>query len=136
MIGILLVTHGNLGAELKSAAEYVIGKQEKIAAVGVFDSDTPLEKEAEIKEALEKVRGDKGTVILTDMCGGTPSNLALKVKEKEVEILVGVNLPMLLKLIQRRDMSLSKAVSRAVKAGGKYIGRISKFRKEKCKKKC
>jgi PTS system mannose-specific IIA component len=123
MIGIVLVTHGALAQEFKSALEHVVGPQEQVETVCIGpDDDMEVRREDIIKAVKAAGTGD-GVVILTDMFGGTPSNLAISVmKSVEAEVIAGVNLPMLVKLARvRSDKDIKSAVSIAAEAGRKYI---------------
>lgn len=123
MLGVVLVTHGNLAAEFIAATEHVVGPQDQMLAICIHaDSDMEKMRAAILKAAKEVNTGD-GVVLLTDMFGGTPSNLAISVMEQEkVEVIAGVNLPMLIKLVSlRKTEPLSEAVLRAQEAGRKYI---------------
>ncbi len=108
MIGIVLVTHGNLASEFVAALEHVVGKQTGVAAICIGAEDDMEQRRKEILETVAKVDQGKGVVLLTDMFGGTPSNLAISVLDKaNVEVIAGVNLPMLIKLASvRGSMSL------------------------------
>ena len=120
MIGILLVTHGKIAAELAEAACRITGESEGIAAVGLdWESGADAARDR-IEEGLSRVRSDAGVLVLTDMFGGTPSNLAFPfLKEGSVEIVTGVNLPMLLRsLATRREESLA-SLARAVRERGR-----------------
>ena len=123
MIGLVLVTHGNLALEFISAMQHVVGKQEQVAAVCIGPEDDMEMRRAEILQKAEEVNKGEGTIVLTDMFGGTPSNLAISIMEKaKVEIIAGINLPMLIKLCSlRKDKSLKDAVAGAQDAGKKYI---------------
>ena len=123
MIGLVLVTHGNLALEFISAMQHVVGKQEQVAAVCIGPEDDMEMRRAEILQKAEDVNKGEGTIVLTDMFGGTPSNLAISIMEKaKVEIIAGINLPMLIKLCSlRKDKSLKDAVAGAQDAGKKYI---------------
>ena len=123
MIGLVLVTHGNLALEFISAMQHVVGKQEQVAAVCTGPEDDMEMRRAEILQKAEEVNKGEGTIVLTDMFGGTPSNLAISSMEKaKVEIIAGINLPMLIKLCSlRKDKSLKDAVAGAQDAGKKYI---------------
>jgi len=129
MIGIVLVTHGRLAAEFLAALEHVVGPQEQVAAVCI-DADDDMEKRrAEILERAAEVDAGDGVVLLTDMFGGTPSNLAISVLERaNVEVIAGVNLPLLIKLATiRRETPLAQAVLQAQEAGRKYINVASQL---------
>lgn len=123
MIGLVLVTHGNLALEFISAMQHVVGKQEQVEAVCIGPEDDMEMRRAEILEKAENVNTGDGAIVLTDMFGGTPSNLAISIMEKaKVEIIAGINLPMLIKLCSlRKDKSLKEAVAGAQDAGKKYI---------------
>ncbi len=123
MIGLVLVTHGNLALEFISAMQHVVGRQEQVEAVCIGPEDDMEVRRAEILKKVESVNKGDGTIVLTDMFGGTPSNLALSIMEKaKVEIIAGINLPMLIKLCSlRKDKSLKESVTGAQEAGKKYI---------------
>ncbi|MDJ0931029.1 PTS sugar transporter subunit IIA [Breoghania sp.] len=123
MIGLVLVTHGRLAEEFKLALEHVVGPQERVATISIGPDDDMEQRRQDILAAVERVNEGAGVVLLTDMFGGTPSNLAISVMEgKNVEVVAGVNLPMLIKLASvRADGSLADAVEQARKAGRKYI---------------
>ena len=123
MIGLVLVTHGNLAREFVAAMEHVVGKQPQIHAVSIGPDDDMEQRRAEILAAAAEVDSGDGTIVLTDMFGGTPSNLAISIMDRaKVEVLAGVNLPMLIKLASvRRSEPLASAVAQARDAGRKYI---------------
>ncbi|MEZ5896684.1 MAG: PTS sugar transporter subunit IIA [Parvularculaceae bacterium] len=123
MIGLVIVTHGRLAEEFVAAAEHVVGPQEKIQAVSIGPDDDMEKRRGDILEAAQSVDDGDGVIILTDMFGGTPSNLAISVMEKaNAEVIAGVNLPMLIKLASiRADKPLAEAVAAAHDAGRKYI---------------
>src|SRR5271165_2578736 len=123
MIGIVLVTHGRLAIEFRAALEHVVGPQEQIETVTIGPDDNVEQRRRDIIEAVKKVDAGDGVVILTDMFGGTPSNLAISVMSRpKVEVLAGINLPMLVKLAKvRDDCPLPEAVAFAQEAGRKYI---------------
>lgn len=123
MIGLVLVTHGNLALEFISAMQHVVGKQEQVEAVCIGPEDDMEMRREEILKKAEGVNGGEGTIVLTDMFGGTPSNLAISIMDRaKVEIIAGINLPMLIKLASlRKDKSLKDAVEGAQEAGKKYI---------------
>ena len=123
MIGMILVTHGRLAEELIAALEHVVGPQDSIAAICIGpDDDMEQHRQKIIEQTRETDDGD-GVVLLTDMFGGTPSNLAISVMDKvNVEVIAGVNLPMLIKLTSVRDsLPLAEAVASAQESGRKYI---------------
>ena len=123
MIGIVLVTHGNLAREFLAAMEHVVGKQEQARAISIGPDDDMEQRRADILAAAAEVDTGEGTILLTDMFGGTPSNLAISIIDRaKVEVLAGVNLPMLIKLASvRRTEPLATAVTQARDAGKKYI---------------
>lgn len=122
MLGIVLVSHGNLAKEMLSVTEHVVGKQVGIECVGINVEDDVELKRHEILEKTSMVDTGDGVVVITDMFGGTPSNLALSImEERNIEILSGMNLPMLVKLIRMRDEKLEDAVVAAQEAGQRYI---------------
>ena len=123
MIGLVLVTHGRLAREFIAALEHVVGPQRGIVAVCIGPDDDMEQRRLEILEKVMEVDTGKGAVLLTDMFGGTPSNLAISIMDKaRVEVIAGVNLPMLIKLASvRQAETLSSAVEQAREAGQKYI---------------
>jgi len=123
MIGMVIVTHGGLAAEFRAALEHVVGPQEQLATISIGPEDDMVQRRLQILDAVaETDRGD-GVVLLTDMFGGTPANLAISVMdEAKVEVIAGINLPILVKLATiRGDVALSQAVTAARDAGRKYI---------------
>ena len=129
MIGMVLVTHGRLAEELIAALEHVVGAQENVTAICIGPDDDMELRRREILESTSKADQGEGVVLLTDMFGGTPSNLAISIMDKaNVEIIAGVNLPMLIKLASvRQKESLGEAVISAQDAGRKYINVASKL---------
>lgn len=127
MIGLVLVTHGRLAQEFISVMEHIVGPQKQIAAVCMGPEDDLEKKRLEIIQRVKDVDTGKGVLILTDMFGGTPSNLAISITEdKKVEALAGINLPMLIKLASvRQTESLSQAALSGQEAGRKYINAAS-----------
>ncbi len=123
MIGLVLVTHGRLAEEFKSALEHVVGPQEAVAAVSIGPDDDMEARRNDIIKAVETVDDGAGVVILTDMFGGTPSNLAISVmQDRNIEVIAGLNLPMLVKLARiRQETEMREAVRYAQEAGRKYI---------------
>jgi PTS system mannose-specific IIA component len=123
MIGLVVVTHGRLAEEFVAAAEHVVGPQPALRAISILSDDDMEKRRAEILEAARAVDTGEGVIILTDMFGGTPSNLAISVMEKaNAEVIAGVNLPMLIKLASvRAECDLKGAVAAAHEAGRKYI---------------
>jgi PTS system mannose-specific IIA component len=128
MIGIVLVTHGRLAAEFRSALEHVMGPQRQIETIMIDPKDDIDKRRKEIIEAVKRVDSGKGVAILTDMFGGTPSNLAISVMNTpNIEVVAGINLPMLVKLATvREECPLADAVVQAQLAGRKYINIASR----------
>ncbi len=129
MIGMVLVTHGRLADELIAALEHVVGPQPNVTTVCIGPDDDMEQRRAEILDSAAKADEGDGVVLLTDMFGGTPSNLAISVMDKaNVEVIAGVNLPMLIKLASvRKTDPLIDAVESAQEAGRKYINIASQL---------
>lgn len=129
MIGIVLVTHGRLAEEFVAAMEHVVGPQDAVASICIGPDDDMEERRTQILESIAKVDDGAGVILLTDMFGGTPSNLAISVIEKaNVEVIAGANLPMLIKLASvRGESSLIAAAIQAKDAGRKYINIASEL---------
>ena len=124
----MVVSHGRLAEEMILAMEHVVGMQQNVDAVCILASDDMEEKRAEILSKVEKLNTGDGVAILTDMFGGTPSNLAISVMEgRPVEVLAGLNLPMLIKLVREREKPLKEAINEAREAGRKYINIASEL---------
>jgi mannose PTS system EIIA component len=123
MIGLVLVTHGNLAQEFISALEHVVGPQPRVKAVCIGPDDDMEKRREDILRSVAEVDDGDGVVLLTDMFGGTPSNLAISIMDNaKVEVIAGVNLPMLIKLASVRQVeTLHHAVAAAQEAGRKYI---------------
>ena len=123
MIGLVIVTHGGLAREFRAALEHVVGPQKQIETVQIGPDDDMDLRRTEILGAVGRVQTGDGVIVLTDMFGGTPSNLAISVMEEaKVEVIAGINLPILVKLAAlRSDVILSEAVTQARDAGRKYI---------------
>ncbi len=123
LIGLVLVTHGRLALELVAAMEHVVGPQSQVATVCIGPEDDMEKRRADIVKAVESTDAGSGVVVLTDMFGGTPSNLAISIMDTApVEVIAGVNLPMLIKLASARTTeTLQAAVAQAQDAGRKYI---------------
>lgn len=123
MIGLVLVTHGALADEFRAAVEHVVGAQEQIATICIGPDDDMEKRRQDIVDAIGAVDSGKGVVLLTDMFGGTPSNLAISLLEKDrIEVIAGINLPMLIKFASIRDtLTLAEAVLEAKEAARKYI---------------
>ena len=138
MIGLILVTHGRLAEEFVSAMEHVVGPQEGVATVCIGPSDDMERRRSEISTAIAAVDSGAGAIILTDLFGGTPSNLAISLLEAgRVEVIAGINLPMLIRLAgARKSMDVTAAVAAARDAGKSYITVASEFLSaEVCQKK-
>jgi PTS system mannose-specific IIA component len=129
MIGLVVVTHGNLATEMIAALEHVVGPQPDVAGVCIGPEDDMEERRAEIMERVEQVDSGAGVVVLTDMFGGTPSNLAISILDRaNVEVIAGINLPMLVKLASvRKTETLAQAAEAAQEAGRKYINIASRL---------
>ncbi|MCH8201812.1 MAG: PTS sugar transporter subunit IIA [Proteobacteria bacterium] len=128
MIGMVLVTHGRLAAEFVAAMEHVVGPQDAVRIVCIGPDDDMEKRRAEILDAVQEVESGSGVIVLTDMFGGTPSNLALSIMDQgKIEVVAGTNLPMLIKLASlRQSASLEEAIGAAQDAGRKYINVASK----------
>ncbi len=123
MIGLVIVTHGGLAVEFRNALEHVVGRQTHLETIAIGPDDDADARRQDILDAVNRVDGGHGVIILTDMFGGTPSNLAISVMdEAKAEVIAGINLPILVKLASiRTEMSLPQAVALARDAGKKYI---------------
>jgi PTS system mannose-specific IIA component len=123
MIGLVLVTHGRLAAEFVTAMEHVVGPQTAIEAICIGPDDDMESRRADIARAVKAVDGGDGVILLTDLFGGTPSNLAISLMEPgRIEVIAGINLPMLIRLEgARKMMKIKAAVAAARDAGRKYI---------------
>lgn len=123
MIGLVLVTHGRLADEMRSAMEHVVGPQQAVATVCIGPDDDMEGRRREISERIREVDQGDGVVVLTDMFGGTPSNLASSMLSEKVQVLAGMNLPLLVKLAKVRGSErLQAAVEHAQAAGKRYMG--------------
>ena len=129
MIGLVLVTHGRLASEFIVAMEHVVGPQKQIEGICIGPDDDMEERRSQIAEAIKAVDGGEGVIMLTDLFGGTPSNLAISLmKTDKIEVIAGVNLPMLIRLEgARKTMDVRAAVSAAREAGRKYISVASEI---------
>lgn len=129
MIGLILVTHGKLAEEFVHAMQHVVGRQDAVATVCIGPNDDMEARRREIADAVKAVDGGSGVIILTDLFGGTPSNLAISLMEAgKVEVIAGINLPMLIRLAKARTcMTLPKATEAARDAGRNYITIASEF---------
>jgi PTS system mannose-specific IIA component len=123
MIGLVLVTHGKLANEFRAALEHVVGSQSQIETVSIGPEDDVERRRKDIIDAVDRVSDGSGVILLTDMFGGTPSNLAISVMEAgKIEVVAGVNLPMLIKIASvRSDEPLTQVIHEAQEAGRKYI---------------
>ncbi len=132
MIGIVIVTHGGLGREFLAVAEHVVGAQKALVAISIGPEDDIERRREEILSRVAEVDSGGGVAVLTDMFGGTPSNLAISVMVPgKVEVVAGINVPMLIKLISvRGTMNLMDAVMTAQEAGRKYINVASNLLKK------
>ncbi|OQM73963.1 PTS sugar transporter subunit IIA [Manganibacter manganicus] len=129
MIGLVLVTHGQLASEFRLAVEHVVGPQENFATVAIGADDDMEQRRRDIVDAVARVDTGTGVIVLTDMFGGTPSNLAISVMEPgRVEVIAGMNLPMLIKLsgVRKAD-NMTNALDEAQAAGRKYINVASQL---------
>ena len=129
MIGMVLVTHGRLAAEFIAALEHVVGPQGRVAAVCIGPDDDMEKRRQDILRTVGEVDDGSGVVLLTDMFGGTPSNLAISVMDRaKIEVIAGINLPMLIKLASlRQTETIGRAVIGAQEAGRKYINVASQL---------
>lgn len=129
MIGMILVTHGKLAEEFVAAMQHVVGRQDAVRTVCIGPNDDMEARRAEIAEAIDAVDSGAGVIILTDLFGGTPSNLAISLMQRDkVEVIAGINLPMLIRLAKARGcMPLDKAVIAGRDAGRNYITIASEF---------
>jgi PTS system mannose-specific IIA component len=123
MIGLVLVTHGRLAEEFVVAMEHVVGQQERIESICIGPDDDMESRRADIAEAIRNVDEGRGVIVLSDLFGGTPSNLAISLMEAgRIEVIAGINLPMLIRLgSARKTMKVTEAVAAARDAGRKYI---------------
>ena len=129
MIGMVLVTHGHLATEFRAALEHVVGPQKQLATISIGPEDDMESRHRDIMTAVAGVESGHGVVVLTDMFGGTPSNLAISTMDRKgIEVIAGVNLPMLIKLASvRQTEPLREAVMAAQEAGRKYINVASQL---------
>ncbi len=129
MIGLVLVTHGQLAREFRMALEHVVGPQQQIETIAIGPDDDMEQRRQDILDAVAAASDGSGVIILTDMFGGTPSNLAISVMQAgSVEVIAGVNLPMLIKLASvRGDNDMERAISDAQESGRKYINVASQL---------
>lgn len=123
MIGLVIVAHGGLADAFREALEHIVGPQRQLQTVSIYPDDDMVDRRQKILHAIAESDKGRGAILLTDMFGGTPSNLAISViDEANVEVLAGINLPVLVKLASiRMEMPLKEAVAAAAEAGRKYI---------------
>lgn len=132
MLGIVIVAHNFLADSMKSVVEHVVGKLPDVLCVNVLPEDDIEQKRAEISEKITQADKGKGVVLLTDMFGGTPSNLAISLmREGKIEVISGMNVPMLVKLVRLRRKKLAEAVQKATDSGRHYIMVASNFLEKK-----
>ncbi len=128
MIGIVLVTHGQLGREFLAALTQIMGAQAQMHAVSMQLGDDMQQKRNEVEDAIKACDGGQGVALITDLFGGTPSNLAISLMQPgAIEVVAGVNLPMLIKLVQLRQKPLSEAVEEARDAGRRFMNVASQL---------
>lgn len=123
MIGLVIVTHGGLATEFRQALEHIVGRQDNLETISIGAEDDMAARRLEILDAVKKTETGEGVIVLTDMFGGTPSNLAISVMdEANIEVIAGINLPILVKLASlRNEVGMREAVALAREAGRKYI---------------
>jgi len=123
MIGVVIVTHGGLAQEFRAALEHVVGRQDKLETLSIGPEDDMEVRRAELIAAIGRGKRHNGVIVMTDMFGGTPSNLAINIMDETgAEVIAGINLPMLIKLASvRPEAQLRQAVAAARDAGRKYI---------------
>jgi PTS system mannose-specific IIA component len=133
MIGLVIVTHCGLALEFRSALEHVVGPQTQLETISIGPEDDMAVRRSQILDAINRTNTGDGVIILTDMFGGTPSNLAISVMDNgRIEVIAGVNLPMLIKLASLRESeTLASAVAQAQQAGRKYINVASQLLADK-----
>ena len=139
MIGVVLVSHENIAKEMLNVIKHIVGPQENLIAISIFPEDDMEKKRLQILDSVKKVDAGKGVIVLTDMFGGTPSNLAISIMEEEkVEVVAGVNLPMLIKISSlRNECEIKELIKISQESGRKYMNVASAFFGESkdCKKK-
>jgi len=133
MIGIVIVSHGNLAAESLRILEHIVGKQKNIETISIESNDSINERRLDLLKSIKNVDSGNGVIILSDMFGGTPSNIAISaLKKSKIEVIAGFNLPMLITLVSEREKStLDSAINNAQDAGRKYITIASQVLDEK-----
>ena len=129
MIGVVLVTHGTLAQAFRTALEHVVGEQQKFATISIDPCDNIESRRDDIIEAIDSVDEGGGVIVVSDMFGGTPSNLAISMMDREnLEVIAGANLPMLIKIASlRENASLGETVEQALYSGRKYINAASQL---------
>ncbi|KQT43215.1 PTS fructose transporter subunit IIA [Aureimonas sp. Leaf454] len=129
MIGLVLVTHGRLAHEFRLAVEHVVGPQDAFETISIGPEDDMEQRRTDIVDAVARADRGSGVIIVTDMFGGTPSNLAISVMDGvQIDVLAGMNLPMLIKLASvRQDQAIGEALRHAQEAGRKYINVASRI---------
>ncbi|MGF1502499.1 MAG: PTS sugar transporter subunit IIA [Paracoccaceae bacterium] len=128
MIGLLIVAHGDLAPALLAATEHVVGPQRNARSVAIAPTDDPMERQAEIDRLVAEIDEGDGVVLITDLFGGSPANLALgSMRTDRIEVIWGANLPLLVKLAKLRDRPLAEAVQAAIEAGHRYIDSASRI---------
>ena len=129
MIGLVIVTHGKLATEFASVLEHVVGPQKQVATICIEPEDNMEQRREDIVNAIDSVNSGKGVIVVTDMFGGTPSNLAISImSQKPIEVLAGANVPMLVKLATARDkLPIKEAAEAGRDAGQKYINVASQL---------
>jgi mannose PTS system EIIA component len=129
MIGLIIVTHGRLGAEILATLQHITGQQSAISAIGITPDDDPEECLDKIRLETEKLNQGFGVIIATDLFGGTPSNLAISLIEpNKIEVMAGINVPALVKLLTiRKDTPIKEAIKIAIESGKKYMILPSEF---------
>jgi PTS system mannose-specific IIA component len=129
MIGMVIVTHGGLATEFRAALEHIVGRQEQLETVSIGPDDEMELRRRDLLDAVRRVDTGEGVIVLTDMFGGTPSNLAISIMgETKAEVIAGINLPMLVRLAGvRKDRKLEEAIDLAKEAGRKYISVASQI---------
>ncbi len=133
MIGVVLVSHANIAKEMLDVIQHIVGPQENFVSISIFPNDNMESKRKEILDSVKQVDSGKGVIVLTDMFGGTPSNLAISVMENEkIEVVAGVNLPMLIKMMSVREKkNIKDLIKISQESGRKYINVASAFFEEK-----
>ncbi len=124
MIGLVIVTHGGLATEFRAAMEHIVGPQDQLETVAIGPEDDIIQRRADLLQSIRRSDSGEGVIVLTDMFGGTPSNLAISVMDDgtKVDVIAGINLPILVKLASvRAELRLADAVAQARDAGRKYI---------------